>query len=348
MYERLLDLNNLYQAAKNCKKEINWKESVQRYDSCLFQNLMKLRRSLADETYSQKPFYEFDIYERGKSRHIKSIHISDRVLQRALCDYVLNPELQKYLIYDNGASLRGKGIGFTRKRLKIHLADYFRKYGKDGYVLLIDFSKYFDNIPHNILIKKLGEKIKDERVMNLVTYLIGTFGGDKGVGIGSQLSQTVGVFYPTEIDQFCKTVKRCKYYGRYMDDTYIIHQDKKFLKSLFIEYCEIADKLGIVINKKKTQIISLKNGFKFLQMRYRFTETGKILVIPVRESVNRERRKLKKLAGRCEEGLITKEEIAVQYKSWRGNISKYNSYRSIRNTDLLYNKLFGGRNGKEE
>ncbi len=347
LYEKLLDYNNLYQTYLNCKKEISWKESVQRYGCNLFQNLLTLHKALETQTYKQRPFYEFDIFERGKSRHIKSIHISDRILQRALCDYVLNPVLFRYLIYDNGASVKGKGLEFSRNRVKVHLQKYYRKYGNKGYVLLIDYSKYFDNISHDILLKKLAEKITDIKVMNLVTYLINTFGNDKGVGIGSQLSQTVGVFYPTELDQLCKTVKRCKYYGRYMDDTYIIHPDKDFLKKLLIEYSEKAAKLGIIINKKKTQIVNLKNGFKFLQMRYRFTATGKILIIPVRKSINRERRKLKKLAKHFDEGIISLEQIKEQYKSWRGNIVKYNSYKSIRNTDILYKNLFGGKqNGK--
>lgn len=183
--------------------------------------------------------------------------------------------------------------------------------------------------------------------MQLINYLIDCFEGDKGVGIGSQLSQTVGIFYPTELDQFCKTVKGCKYYGRYMDDTYIIHPDKNFLRKLLEEYSKIAEKLGIVINKKKTQIVSLKSGFKFLQMRYRFTDSGKVLVIPVRKSITRERRKLNKFYNLYHKKLITLEQIHEQYNSWRGNIIKYDCYRSVRNTDLLLKYLFGGKNEKE-
>lgn len=342
LFNRLLDLNNLYNAFLNCKDGVDWKESVQRYEANVLQNIYLLKQSLENGTYRQKPFYEFDLTERGKKRHIKSMHISDRVLQRALCDYVLNPELFKYLIYDNGASVKGKGIEFSRKRLKVHLQRYFRKYGNNGYALKIDFSKYFDNIPHDILCEKIAEKIKDEKVMNLTRYLISLFDGDKGLGIGSQLSQTAGIFYPTELDNYCKIVKGCKYYGRYMDDTYIIHPDKNFLKELYKEYKKIADTLGIIINTKKTQIIKLDKGFIFLQMRYVLSGTGKIAVIPVNKSIVRERRKLKKLQKIYFKKKITKEQIQEQYKSWKGNLIKYNAYKSIQKMDTLYNYLFGG------
>lgn len=339
-FEKLCDLDNLYDSFQKCKKGTDWKASVQYYESNLIRNINLLRKSLIDGTYRQKPFFEFTLNERGKTRHIKAMNINDRVLQRNLCDNVLNPELQKYLIYDNGASIKGKGIEFTRQRLKVHLERYFRKHGNKGYVLLIDFSKYFDNIRHDVLCRKIAEKIKDEKIVNLTNYLISTF-GEKGVGIGSQLSQTAGIFYPTELDNFCKIVKGCKYYGRYMDDTYIIHESKEFLKDLLKEYRSIAEKLGIIINEKKTQIIQLDKGFSFLKMRYLVMESGKIIAIPCRKSIIRERRRLKKYYGLVLKKRMKINQIKEQYKSWRGNVIRFNGYKSIKNLDVLYKTITG-------
>ena len=78
MFERLLDLNNLYEACTNSCKNVDWKESVQKYQIYALSNIMELRQSLIDGTYRQKPFYEFDLKERGKLRHIKSMHITDQ------------------------------------------------------------------------------------------------------------------------------------------------------------------------------------------------------------------------------------------------------------------------------
>lgn len=349
MYEKLLDLNNLHEAYIKSKSGVEWKESVQRYDMYELSNIYELSERLRNGTYKQKPFYEFNINERGKTRHIKSLHISDRVLQRALCDYILAPATERYLIYDNAASVKGKGIEFSRKRLQTHLERYYRQYGREGYVLQIDFSKYFDNIRHDVVIEQFKKLIDDERVIKLLTELVATFGEDnKGVGIGSQISQVIGIYYPTPIDNYCKIVKACKFYGRYMDDTYIIHPDKKFLRELLHDIEAICDRLGIVINKKKTQIVKLSNGFTFLKIRYFYGKHGAIIKIPCRKTITRERRKLRKLRGRLEAGKITAAEIKEQYKSWRGNIIKYKAYKSVCSCDVLYKSLYGGTYGKEE
>ena len=47
---------------------------------------------------------------------------------------------------------------------------------------------------------------------------------NKSVGIGSQISQSIGILFPTEIDNYVKIVRHQKLYGRYMDDSYIITQ----------------------------------------------------------------------------------------------------------------------------
>ncbi len=75
---------------------------------------------------------------------------------------------------------------------------------------------------------------------------------DKSVGIGSEISQISGLLYPSRIDNYCKIVKGLKYYGRYMDDTYVIHESKEYLKQLLREITEICNEYGIFINNKKT------------------------------------------------------------------------------------------------
>lgn len=390
--ESVYDANALLDAFRQAKKGTAWKESVQRYEMNLLRNINHTQKELANGTYEQKDFYEFSLSERGKTRHIKSMHISDRVVQRSVCDNVLIPELQRYLIYDNGASMEGKGIHFARKRLSTHLHRYYRKHkSNEGYILLIDFSKFFDNINHEPLIEAMRNKIGDTETMSFVEKLIDTFKIDvsymtdeeykeslntlynaleyakideeeltgqkfmkKSVGIGSQISQISGVFYPTRIDNYCKIVKGMKYYGRYMDDIYIIHEDKEYLKQLLKEIEQICDELGLFINEKKTQIIKLSKGFTFLKIKYSLTDTGKVVQRVSRDSVTRMRRKLKKLRIKLDQGEIGFEDVRCAYNSWRGSVAHYDSYTTLKNMDKLFDELFiepfieGGYNNERE
>ena len=390
--ELLSDANSLIEAFHRSKKGSDWKSSVQRYELNLLKNTYMLQNAIRAGTYRQLDFFEFTLRERGKERPIKSMHISDRVVQNSVCENVLIPALKKYLIYDNCASLKGKGIGLTRKRLEQHLHSYCRKYGTDGYVLLVDFSKFFDNIPHEKLLASFAEKIRDPAVMNFIGYLISTFSIDvsymtdeeyarcvevpfnmleyrervppeartgekwmhKSVGIGSQISQISGVYYPTPIDTWCKVVKSQKYYARYMDDIYIINPDKAELESLLQDIKRIAAELGLFVNDRKTQIVKLSHGFAFLKIKYRLTESGHLIRRLSSDSISRERRRLRKYRRLFDRGEMKYAAIEQAYKSWRGSAIKYDSKRSVRNLDRLYDELFiqefrdGTESGKKE
>lgn len=74
----------------------------------------------------------------------------DKAIDDALCDAVLMPNITRFLIYDNTASQLNKGVSLHRRRLIWHLQDYYRRYGtNEGWVLLLDYSGYYPNIPHD-------------------------------------------------------------------------------------------------------------------------------------------------------------------------------------------------------
>ena len=341
-FERMCTMNALFKAAKQSRKSIRWKSSVQRYFMSWMRNVLDLRRKmLAGENVTQG-FIEFDLVERGKKRHIKSVHFKERVAQRSLCDNALIPVLSRSLIHDNGASLEGKGISFSRDRLKHHLHQYFRRTGSnEGYILLMDFSGYFDNILHGPVYELLDKAFSDKRIVTFCRQFVDPF-GEKSLGIGSQISQILAISYRSAIDHYVKEVLRAKEYACYMDDSYLMDEDKDRLWARFLKIRELCEARGIRINARKTQIVKISHGFTYMKGKWFLTKTGKVIVTPCRKNTTAARRKLKKFLGFLRAGTMTLAQIVCSYNSYRGYIKNdYNSHRTIRCMDKLFHGLFG-------
>lgn len=233
------------------------------------------------------------------------------------------PVLSKSLIYDNGACLKGKGLTFTTSRLKAHLQQYYRKnkFSNKGYILTFDFSKFFESIPHNQLKLKVAKKIEDTKILKLYDYFVDQF-GDVGLGLGSQISQICALFYTNRLDHYIKEKLHIRYYGRYMDDGYLIHHDKQYLRFCLKEILRLAKEMGLTINLKKTKISKLENGFMFLNRHWYLTEKGFIKTKPSHKTMIRLRRKYRKLKRFADE-----KQINTFLGSIYGFLKFYNNER---------------------
>jgi hypothetical protein len=161
-FSRIASPDNLCKAFKQSRRGVAWKESVQRYEMNLLPNIAETARKLNAGESVTRGFVEFALMERGRIRRIKSVHISERVARKCLCDRILVPVLFRTLIYDNGASLKNKGLHFAARCLVTHLARYYREYKSNrGFCLLAGFSRYFDSTPHDILFRAFEKHLKD-------------------------------------------------------------------------------------------------------------------------------------------------------------------------------------------
>lgn len=222
---------------------------------------------------------------------------------------------------------------------------YIHKYGTDGYVLMIDVRKYFENIDHEVLKRLIASRLKDqpEDVISLIHYIIDhSSHSNKGLNLGSENPQVYAVYYLNPVDQYVKVVKGVKYYGRYMDDIFIIGQSKGELKTLLKKIEVQLSKLLLKINPAKTHITKLTHGFTFLQIKYHITNTGRIIKSPSPGKLIRERRRLKALRRRMNDGEMTENDVWQCYQSWRGSVVKDHNAcaRSLKRMDALYNSLF--------
>lgn len=341
-FETVFTYSHLYAAYKKCILGVSWKGSTQIYKANAVYNVYNTYKELHEGRFKSDGFYEFLIHERGKVRQIKSVTIHERVVQRCLCDYALTPMLSRQLIYDNGASTKNKGYTFAIKRLLRHLSNFYNTHGNQGYILLFDFSKFFDSLKHELLKNILDNTFTDPRLLKLANHFIDMF-GDRGIGLGSQISQNMALISVNKLDHYIKEKLRIKGYGRYMDDGYLIHESKEYLQQCMEDIKKICDELGVVLNQKKTRIVKLDKGFTFLKIRFFLTQSGKIVKKVYPESVTRMRRKLKKFKKIVAAGKMSEFDVFQSLQSWLSHITILNSFRTGTSMKQLYYNLFGGR-----
>ena len=375
---QLDDMNLLYDAYKASMRDSSWKGEPQRFEADFLSELTAISNELALRTYKTSKGSEFVLNERGKTRFIHGNRMRDRVVRHCLCDNVLTPSLAPYLIYNNGASQKGKGTDFARRVFETDMHNFYLEHkNNNGYVAFVDFSKFFDNIEHEKALELICPKL-DEQAQWLLQVIFDNFKIDvsymtddeyascinnkfnsieyhknisesmmlgekfmrKSVDIGDQVSQDVGVFYPTIIDNYATIVRGCNRYGRYMDDIYIIHESKDFLLSVIAGIKEQANELGLFVNEKKTRIVRLSDNFKYLQFKYTLLDNGRVMKRINPKTITRERRKLKSYKRLLDKGALNISDIDNIYKSWMGNYARYMSKVQRNNIKSLYEQLF--------
>lgn len=380
--EKVTSLNSLRMATLASRKESYYKGSVQRFVWNYLSEIVRLRDELVSREYHGSPGGSFTLRERGHERYIRSSVMRDRVVRHSFCDYDLNPLLDPYLYWDNGASQRGKGVLFSRERFEEDVLSYYREFHTNqGWILLMDFSKYYDNIRHDMCKSMVdgllprGDSfsrwllgvilegfVVDVSYMTDEEYALCLFSKfdsiihsqrflepscprglkymEKSLAIGDQTSQTLSVFYPTRIDNYVKTVCGVKRYGRYMDDSRAIHQSREFLLNVLDGVSKEADRLDIHMNARKTQIVPLSGNFKYLQRKYRLTDSGHLIKRINPERVAAERRRLKKYVGKEQDCIMSYGDIENAYKSWMGSHARYMSRLQRDNMNRLFDNLF--------
>lgn len=338
VFSEVFSYSNLYQAYRKCRRNVAWKGSVQKYMTQAPLNVARTWKQLQDGSFRTSGFFEFDILERGKKRRIRSVTIGERVVQRCLCDNALVPMLGRTFIYDNGASMRNKGYSFASRRLTQHLREHYRKHGSEGYVLLFDFSKFFDRVSHALVKKIMRKELSDVKILALAEHFVDVF-GEVGLGLGSQISQVLALASGNRLDHYVKETLRIRGYGRYMDDGYLIHRDKGYLNKCLLELRKLCKELEITLNEKKTQIVKLSHGFTYLKVRYFLQPTGRVVRKLGRSSVTRMRRKLKALCRMCRHGILTREDVRQSFQSWCAYAANFNSRRTVQSMERLYRGL---------
>lgn len=359
MYEQVYDFAKLRQGFYDARHGKLHNPAANKFEIRLLEALILLSDCLYDRTYTADKTTTFKVYS-PKVRDVETNSFKDKVVLHALCDNVLYPAIQPSFIYDNYASQIGKGRAFGLERLASFMRHYFfsRKakheqelrdaglplirvedgHYADGWVLKCDIRKYFVNIQHDLVKQMVRRYISDDGVLWLVDLVIDEL-KDPGLPIGFQTSPLLSLMLLNDFDHMVKEKLHIKYYGRYADDFYLIHEDKEYLQYCLKEIRKYLGEYGLELNEK-TQIFPLKNGIDFLGFHTYITDTGKVIQKIRKRSKDNARRKLKKMKKKLDAGTISMEKVDEFYTSWREYASSGDTYHLIQNMDSLYNSLF--------
>lgn len=153
------------------------------------------------------------------------------------------------------------------------------------------------------------------------------FDSNRGCGlpIGNLTSQLFANFYLNKFDHYCKSVLKLRYYGRYVDDFFVVHPDKDYLKSLvpvFQQY--LRDELHLILHPAKIRLTRCAYGICFLgtQVKGRVIRTGKRTVKGLRRVIGLYNDKVSRRPLTGEE----EERFMQSYNSYIGLMRHHSSF----------------------
>ena len=339
-FEKVIDFKNMYRAYRKAKCGKGFKKSSARFNLAALDGVNTLIAQLRNKTYRISPYSEFTVYE-PKERIIQTTSFKDKVIQHSLCDNVITPRLQRVFILDNCAGQKGKGTLFGLNRLSQQMQQFHSRYGFNGYILKCDISKFFYSIAHDQLKEIVHYHFGyDPDVCWLCDLFIDSTEG-KGIPLGNQINQGFALLYLDGMDKLIKDELGIEYYGRYMDDFYLIHPSKDYLKWCLEVITAYLETLDLTLNGK-TQIFPFKNGVNYLGFHTYITADG----TPIRKLRNQNKRnaqrKFLRMAKLVAAGKLPLEKFRASYGAWKNHISHGNCFSLGRAMDEKINKILGG------
>lgn len=265
----IISLENLLEAWKEFVRGKRNKKDVQKFSSCLMDNIILLHNDLFHHTYNHGGYQAFKIND-PKPRDIHKATVKDRLLHHAIYRK-LYPFFDKTFIADSYSCRIDKG---THKSLARFL-HFSRKVSKNNaktcWILKCDIKKFFANIDHKVLIKILHEYIPDKNMNWLLENVIASFSTENKPGVGLPLgnltSQLFVNVYMNKFDQFVKHKLKVRYYIRYADDFVVFSKDKEYLENIILIMRKFLEKeLKLELHPDKVFIKTLASGLDFLGM----------------------------------------------------------------------------------
>lgn len=337
----VFNFHDLYRAGKKCCNGVRWKNSAQRFETHLFSGTARRRRMILEDTWTPAAYVHFTISERGKTRPIDAPRIQDRQVHKVYTQKVLIPLYLPSMIYNNGASLPGKGFEFSKRELREDLRWHFRRWGREGHIILIDFKQFFPSVSHEEIFKRHDRLILNRSVRKLGDDVINTVHGGKGLPLGVETSQAEMIAFPSALDNYIKCQLPLKCAGHYMDDYYVIVPPDRDPKEIMRLIIAKAESLKLTISKSKSRIVPLTKPFRYCKAKYLLTETGRVVVSGNRKGIKIARRKIKAFRKKVAEGEMSYEDLWTSVNGILAYWEGYNDHKRVLRLRRLFYAIFG-------
>ena len=338
--EGVFSYHTMFKHGKKCCNGVRWKASTQNFELHLFSGTAKRRREVLTGKWKPGKTVSFPLCERGKFRIIDAPHITDRQIHKVLTKEVLAPLYCPGMIYDNGASQKGKGLHFHYKRLKEHLRWHCRRYGRTGAMFLMDFHHLFPEAPHALIYERHRELILDPNLRALADLVVAAVPGGVGMPLGVEPSQQEMVALPSFLDNWMKCQLSIHGMSHYMDDYDAVLESRERAERVKAEAIRRAEAKGLQVNRNKCHVIDLDKPFRFCKAKFQILPSGRIITHGCRDGMKRARRKLRYFRQQVDTGEKIVEQVAEWLKGPIAYYEQFNDHGRVLKLRRLYYALF--------
>jgi len=263
------------------------------YGKNLDENLKALAERVQRGTYRPRPKREILIPKpNGKTRPIAIACFEDKLIDWVVGE-ILTQVYEPLFIRNSFGYRPNKSADDAVKACY-----YSMEKNRRPYVLEIDFSSFFNTIPHGKLMSIIEERISDKRFNNLIRRLLkGGIENQLGEVLPSEIGTPQGgiaspilanIYLNKVIDQWF--VENYSSYNnvivRYADDGIFFFKDESKCKEFYEELQKRVKKFGLKLNPDKTQIIALdkkrKKHFHFLGFTFYWGKQGSRIIFKVK------------------------------------------------------------------
>lgn len=327
LFSQVTAFDNLYRGFAGASHGKRHRREVREFEYHLETRLWEIRSELDRGEYHWGAFHRFWIQD-PKRRQIRAAPFRDRVVHHTIFN-VLDPIFRRSFIADSYACIPGRGTHLAVERYR----SFVRARGAEGYRVQGDIKSYFASVDHDVLLRLLGRRVGDPRLLDLLATLV-AHGGEspgRGMPIGNLTSQLFANVYLDAFDHFVKETLRVRHYIRYMDDFLLLVADRREARERLAEVrAFLAERLRLELNPRRVIIAPLREPCDLLGYAHHGDGRARVR----HRSVRRLWRRLPALQRRADSGQLDRRRARASVASWFGLAKHAHAYRLSRSIFL--------------